>query len=151
MDIIEAARETKNYNQFSWNIVLLVMLDIKNPFNSVKWSNMPEHLNTHLKYWSASWGFLMIIEELHATLTPWKESELRWLQLEQFKVHFEAWLRSVYYDSLLRAELVGYAENIAALMHLLQQEKLIWLIHEIEQHDAHHQYLDGAWSFTGAA
>lgn len=41
LEIVEVVRGAEDYNHFSQRIILLVTLDVKNAFKSVKWSDTP--------------------------------------------------------------------------------------------------------------
>lgn len=123
-EVIEAVRRAENFNHFSRRIVLLVTLDVKNAFNSVRWSDILEALEHRF---NVPMYLLRILNNYFEDRTLRYDTEEGWKTMvitsgaaQGSILGPDLW--NAFYDSLLRIEmpdesrLVGYADDVAVLI-----------------------------------
>lgn len=123
-EVVEAVRSAEAYSRHSRRVVLLVTLDVKNAFNSAKWSNIMHSLQDDFQVP----GYLMrIIDDylrnrslLYQTKDGKRKIKVTAGAAQGSILGPDLWNAS--YDGVLRVDvpeetvLVGYADDIAALI-----------------------------------
>lgn len=123
-EVTEAVRRAEDHNHFSRRIVLLVTLDVKNAFNSVKWGDLLDALEHQFRI--PPYLLRILNEYLKNRTLIYETNE------GQRRIAVTAGvaqgsilgpdLWNAFYDSLLRIEmpdetrLVGYADDVAVLV-----------------------------------
>ena len=122
-EVVEAVRVAENRNHYSRRMVFLVTLDVRNAFNSARWTDMlealdafqvPEYLKRILR------DYLKDRRLLYQTCEGQKERTVTAGAAQGSVLGPDLW--NLAYDSLLKLEvpeetiLVGYADDVAALI-----------------------------------
>lgn len=124
LEVSEMVRRAEDYNHSSRRVVLLVTLDVRNAFNSARWSDMMHALDEHFqvpKY------LLRLLDDylknrvlLYSTTEGQRRTQITAGAAQGSILGPDLWNAS--YDGLLRLEmpeetrLVGYADDVAALI-----------------------------------
>ena len=130
-DVVTAVHAAQRGNNFSRKIVLLVTLDVKNAFNSVRWKNILETLQTRfqvpqyllrmVKHYL--WDRVLLYDTKEAS----REKTVTAGAAQGSILGPDLWNAS--YDGILRMEmpdgafLVGYADDIAAVIEARDLER----------------------------
>lgn len=123
-DVVDVVEMTRNQNHFTRPLVLLATLDVKNAFNSLRWSDIlktleenfriPEYLLRIIR------DYLRNRELLYSTTDGQRRMRITSGAAQGSILGPDLW--NITYDGILRAEmprdsfLVGYADDIAAVI-----------------------------------
>ncbi|XP_018792198.1 PREDICTED: uncharacterized protein LOC108970924, partial [Bactrocera latifrons] len=123
-DVVRSVEEAHRKNNFSRPIVLLATLDIRNAFNSAKWANMIDALESRFKtplyLMKMIRSYLKDRKLLYDTSDGPKSKEITSGAAQGSILGSDLWNAS--YDGILNVEmpddcyLVGYADDIAAVI-----------------------------------
>lgn len=123
-EVKRAVETAENYNHQSRRVVLLVTLDVRNAFNSARWSDMMEALRNTFRI--PAYLLRLVEDYLRSRLLIYETREgTRTMEVTSGAAQGSILgpnLWNVSYDSLLRSDmpdetvLVGYADDVAALI-----------------------------------